>query len=261
MMKTRKIIHIDEEKCDGCGQCVTACAEGAIQVIDGKARLISETYCDGLGACLGECPQNAIHIEERPAEEFSPEAVEEHLKRQNRKQHSPAPKPSFAQSGFHFSCPGSRAQTMQQNHAPASVSERNESESTPSRLTNWPVQLHLMPVEASFYQNAKLLISADCVPFALADFQQRYLAGRTVMIGCPKLDDTGAYLQKLTAIFQQNDIESIDLLHMEVACCFGLVQIVQQAMVRSGKNIPIQLHKIGIQGNVCETRKMEQLVA
>ncbi|RJP21218.1 MAG: 4Fe-4S ferredoxin [Candidatus Omnitrophota bacterium] len=252
MLKTRKIIHIDEEKCDGCGQCVTACAEGAIQIIDGKAWLISESYCDGLGACLGECPQNAIRIEERPAEEFSPEAVHEHLQRTNGKQHAQPSGQPFELPAVSFRCPGSRPLFFEQREPASAPSGSLPEQETSSRLRNWPVQLHLVPLQAPYYHHAKLLITADCVPFAYADFHQRFLADHTLMIGCPKLDDAKFYCEKLTQILLHNDIESVEVLFMEVPCCFGLVHVVRQALEACGKDIPLVLNKIGVQGKVCE---------
>jgi len=241
MVTRRKIVQIDEEKCNGCGECATACAEGAIAIIDGKARLISETYCDGLGACLGECPQDAITIEEREADVFDPVAVEKHLHAQSTITAHHAP--------LAGGCPGSASQTIaRRGHAAA------PQEATPSELGNWPVQLHLVPTHAPYLQGAKLLISADCVPFAFPDFHRTLLRDHTLMIGCPKLDDTAFYRDKLTKILNQNDIESVDIAYMEVPCCFGLVQLVRQAVVQSGKAVPVNLTKIGIRGEIIETR-------
>jgi len=237
----RKIVKIDEEKCNGCGECATACAEGAIAIIDGKARLISEAYCDGLGACLGECPQDAIAIEEREADVFDAVAVETHLHAQStlRAHHAPLAR----------GCPGSASQTLGRRGHAATAQE-----ATPSELGNWPVQLHLVPTRAPYLQGAKLLISADCVPFAFSDFHSTLLAGHTLLIGCPKLDDAAFYRDKLTEILAHNDIESIDIAYMEVPCCFGLVQLVRQAVAQSGKAVPVNLTKIGIRGEIIETR-------
>jgi Pyruvate/2-oxoacid:ferredoxin oxidoreductase delta subunit len=211
-VSTRKIIRIDEEKCNGCGQCVLACAEGAIQVIDGKARLISESYCDGLGACLGECPQDALIIEEREAEQFDPEAVEQHLAE---------PAPAAARPAPHgHVCPGAAAQMLRQREAAAGQAEAGGP--APSLLQNWPVQLTLAPVQAPHYDGAHLVISADCAPFAFADFHRQFLSdtrgasGPVLLIGCPKLDEGDFYRQKLAQIFARNDIESVEVVHMEV---------------------------------------------
>jgi hypothetical protein len=233
---------------------VPACAEGAIQIIDGKARLISETYCDGLGACLGECPRDAIAIEEREADDFDPQAVEEHLAaRRNEPKRNETPAsatPPQAPAGG--GCPGMLAQMLRAKAAEPPAESEAEAETPTPQLANWPVQLHLAPTQAPYFESARLLIAADCVPFALADFHVRLLAGRTLLIGCPKLDDVQTYRQKLARIFQQNDIRSVDVAFMEVPCCFGLVQIVKLALADSGKPIPLKLVKIGLRGEVIE---------
>ncbi len=301
----RKIVRIDEEKCDGCGQCASACAEGAIRIIDGKARLVSETYCDGLGACIGECPRGAITIEEREAEPFDPKAVEAHLERTGRKHsdaangggHGGAPAGAHGDAndsarvaaskdiagvadgsnskgkaaGAPCACPGSMsrffgaAEDAGSKARPAgcelggagatAVKATGGDGPHPSALRNWPIQLHLAPISAPQYDGATLLMSADCVPFALADFHDRLLEGRTLIIGCPKLDDTDAYLEKLTEIFRRNDIRAVEVAHMEVPCCFGLVYLVRTALGKSGKDIPLTLVRIGIRGGVQEVSK------
>jgi len=234
-MATRKIVHIDEEKCTGCGECATACAEGAIEIVDGKARLISESYCDGLGACLGECPEDAITIEEREADGFDEVAVEKHLA---------AEQPA--------GCPGSAPRTLVQCELVDAVGEPDEKAPVPSRLSNWPVQLKLVPTRAPYFDGAHLLIAADCVPVALADFQERFMTDRTLLIGCPKLDSAEFYRKKLAQIFIQNDIKTIDVVYMEVPCCFGLVHLVHESLKESGKDIPLNLFKIGVKGDVVE---------
>lgn len=231
----RKIVHIDEEKCNGCGLCVPSCAEGAIQIIDGKARLIEEKFCDGLGACLGECPEGAITIEEREAPEFDEAAAAEHLQKTATEKPKP---PQFS------ACPSSAARSLEREAQPAP--------STPagaSYLGNWPIQLHLVPSQAAFLKQADLLVCADCVPFAYADFHQEFLKGKVLLIGCPKLDDVHAYEQKLTQICAEADIKSITVLHMEVPCCFGLPHAVKQALVASGKDIPLKEQVIGVKGD------------
>lgn len=242
----RKIVRIDEEKCNGCGLCVPACAEGAIQIVDGKAKLTSETYCDGLGACLGECPQDAITIVERVADEFDEIAVAEHL---GHKAKSTCPG-AVETSG----CPGAAMRDLRTQRE-TQPTDRETAEELPSALANWPVQIHLMPVTAPYLDGAKLTIAADCTPFAYADFHRRFIAGRVVLVGCPKLDDAAAYVDKLTHIFQANDIEEIEVPYMEVPCCGGLVRIVQAALERSGKSIPVTFTKIGIRGDILETRR------
>lgn len=235
-MAVRNIVKIDEEKCDGCGQCAPACTEGAIEIVDGKARLISENYCDGLGACLGECPQDAITIEEREAAGFDEAAVQEHLSGE-----SPA------------RCPGSAPRAIERCELVDAVGEPGEPSIVPSGLSNWPVQMKLVPVNAPYFQGAHLLIAADCVPFAFANFHRCFLEGRVLMIACPKLDSFEFYRKKLAQIFIQNDIGAIDVAYMEVPCCFGLVHLVHESLKESGKDIPLTLIKVGIKGDVLET--------
>jgi len=243
-MFTRKIVRIDAAKCNGCGQCVSACAEGAIALVNGKARLVKDSYCDGLGACLGECPQDAITIEVREAEAFDPDAVEEHL----HKLHVP----TATHESLPCGCPGTATRTLARNIGGSRT--RPTEEATPSELGNWPVQLRLVPPRAPYLQGARLLISADCVPFAFADFHRTLLDDRALLIGCPKLDDAAFYREKLAQIFRENDIEFVDVVYMEVPCCFGLVHLVRQAVEESGKSIPVSLTKIGIRGEIIETR-------
>lgn len=259
-MVRRKIIKIDEEKCDGCGKCVDACVEGAIQIINGKARLVSESYCDGLGVCIGECPRGAITIEEREADEFNPEAVSRHL--EEMKLASAQQKIDSQNGAFSLSpclCPGVSVQEIQRNDTTQNASAHTKSKplSSVSQLGNWPVQLRLVPVNAHYLDEARLLIAADCVAYAIADFHQRFLNGRRLLIGCPKLDDAGFYQQKLAEIFRNNNILSIDVVYMEVPCCYGLVRLVQTALLDSGKKIPVTFTKIGIRGEVIESISSE----
>jgi ferredoxin len=242
MTTRRKIVHIDEELCNGCGLCATACAEGAIEIVNGKARLISETYCDGLGACLGECPQGAITIEEREAAEFDLEAVEEHLARAGAAE---------AAASVPCGCPGTASQTLTRA-APGAPATFEEAGAQSCRLRNWPVQLHLIPPTAPYLRGARLLIASDCVPFAFADFHRRLLPGRVLLIGCPKLDDAPAYRDKLARILRDNDVASLEVAYMEVPCCFGMVHLVRQAIAASGKALPLGLTKVGIRGEVLE---------
>lgn len=244
----RKIVKIDQEKCNGCGLCVPACAEGAIRIVDGKAQLAADNLCDGLGACLGECPQDAIMVIEREAEEFDEEAVERHLAKTTATAVSPK-----ANAGghdhrvaHHGGCPGSRSMLLepQQDDAPSSAAKQ------PSRLRQWPVQLHLVPVTAPYFQDADLLIAADCVPFAYADFHRDFLEGKVVVIGCPKLDDNSFYQEKLTELFRQSTLRSITVLRMEVPCCGGIVSAARQALSASGKDIPFKEATISIRGEV-----------
>ncbi len=213
-MVLRKIVHIDEELCNGCGNCIPNCAEGALQIIDGKAKILKETYCDGLGACLGHCPQDAITIIEREAEEFDEVAVHEHLSRKPKH-----PKPQTKNAGK-------------------------------PQATQWPIQLNLVPVKAAFFNDANLLIVADCVPAAHPHLHEAISSGKAIVIGCPKFDDVEAYIRKLTAILQENDINSITIAHMEVPCCSGLERITRQAAQAAKKHIPITRHIITVKGEV-----------
>jgi NAD-dependent dihydropyrimidine dehydrogenase PreA subunit len=237
-MALRKIVKIDEEKCTGCGLCVTACAEGAIEIIDGKARLISESYCDGLGACIGQCPENAISVEKREAAEFDEEATKVHL-----------PEQKSTQMQSDFSCPGMMAKELK------GKGERSGSEAcqAPSELRNWPVQLQLVPPTAPYFENADLLLVADCVPFAMGDFHGKFLKGHSVVVGCPKFDNAEFYIEKLAAILQANKLNSLTVIHIEVPCCFGLTRIVREAIVRSGVGLSFEDVIIDLQGNVDRT--------
>ena len=247
----REIVRIDDEKCDGCGLCVDACAEGAIQLIDGKARLISDSYCDGLGACLCECPQDAITIEKREASEFDPEAVGHHLAQKKAEEAKSHPVSGEEKLTLSCGCPGSATQSIDRGHATSS-----ESGPAPSLLGNWPVQIQLVPTTAPYLDNAKLLITADCVPFAFGDFHRKFLAGKVLLIGCPKLDDAEMYREKLAEIFESNAIESIEVAYMEVPCCFGLVRLVGQAVEDSGRDIPVTLTRVGIRGQILESNPL-----
>lgn len=233
----RKIVKIDEEKCNGCAACVPSCAEGALQIIDGKAKLISEIYCDGLGACLGECPQGAIIIEEREAQEFNEEVVKLHL---NAKQ--PA--------GEEVPCGCPSAMVTQFARQEPSEAIPGAATHQPSMLTQWPIQLTLVPPRAPFLQGTDLVLAADCVPFAYAGFHQEFLKNHSLLIACPKLDDYQAHLKKLTAVLSQAQPKSLTVVHMEVPCCFGLVHMVQQAILASGKDIPLKEVTIAVEGEI-----------
>ena len=249
----REIIRIDEEMCDGCGQCVDACAEGAIEIIEGKAKLTRDSYCDGLGACIGDCPQGALTIEVRDASDFDEEAVKQHLA-QMVSQTPVAKLPVVPRSpAVSQGCPGSATRKLER---PPQESRRREGESTgpsPSALQNWPVQIHLVPVSAPYLQGSRLLIAADCVPFAYPDFHRDHLDGKVLLVGCPKLDDAEAYREKLTEMFRQNDIQDVQVGIMEVPCCTGLAFVVKEALAKSGKPIPAELTRFGIQGGTVES--------
>jgi len=240
-MATRKIVKIDEKKCTGCGLCIPNCAEGALQIVDGKAKLMTDKFCDGLGACLGHCPEDAITVIEREAEDFDEKAVEVHLHKKGETQPKPQPQPAFN------GCPSSRSMHFKVNEI---ESNREVIGSSVSMLSHWPVQLKLVPINAPYFQDADLLIAADCVPFAYPDFHRDFLKGKAVVVGCPKLDDVQYYKEKLTEIFKANSIKSITVPYMEVPCCFGLVKVTEDAIAASGKNIPLKKIKIGIRGDI-----------
>ncbi|MBU4311757.1 MAG: 4Fe-4S binding protein [Candidatus Omnitrophica bacterium] len=236
-MTKRKIVKIDEEKCTGCGLCIPNCAEGALQIVDGKAKLVKEIYCDGLGACLGHCPEGAITIEERETKGFDEKATNKHLEELKKKEKKDLP----------CGCPGTAVKTLKTPGHRSHAQGERESE---SELANWPIQLMLVPVEAPYLKDANLLIAADCVAFSYPDFHQDFLKGRIALIGCPKLDAATVYEEKLAELFKINSIKSITVLHMEIPCCFGLIQIVKEALRLSGKNIPLKEITIGIKGEV-----------
>jgi NAD-dependent dihydropyrimidine dehydrogenase PreA subunit len=255
---TRKVVKIDEDLCDGCGLCVPSCAEGALQIVDGKARLVSEVYCDGLGACLGECPQGAITVEERAAENFDAAAVLERLQELGREADAPrpgqgatAPAAGPGAGGHAFGCPGARTMDLRQRPREECVEpERKFAGKMKSELGQWPVKLYLVSPQAPYFQNAEVLLAADCAPVAYAAFHPDFLKGKAVVIGCPKFDDLDAYLEKLTAILKANDVKKVTVLHMEVPCCFSLVRVAHEAAARSGKNVPVEEATVGIRGEV-----------
>jgi ferredoxin len=244
----RMIIKIDEEKCDGCGQCVPACAEGALQIIDGKARLAGEKYCDGLGACLGDCPRGAIDMEEREVEEFDEEAVKIHLEEKKKEQDETEkhPHPHFG------GCPSSRVMEFKRPHA--NNQEVSNKESAPSMLAQWPIKIALVPPGAPFLENADLVLAADCAPFAYADFHNDFLKDNAVIIGCPKLDDPEFYREKITEILRFSNIRSLTVAHMEVPCCHAFYTIAEEAIKASGKDIPLKKRVIGIKGEEKEEK-------
>jgi NAD-dependent dihydropyrimidine dehydrogenase PreA subunit len=231
----RKIVRVDPELCDGCGLCVPSCAEGAIKIVNGKAVLSDDALCDGLGNCLGECPQGAITMEEREAATFDERQVET----AHPHQHPTLP----------AGCPSSRPMDLSATTQPVGAQETTGT--LRSRLGQWPIQLHLLPVTAPFYQDREMVVAADCVPFSFADFHRQYLAGSSLVIFCPKLDGANEeYTEKLAAIFAQNDVPRICAVIMEVPCCSGLLRVVQEAIKRSGKDIPLSVDVIGIRGDV-----------
>ena len=245
----RRIIHIDEEKCNGCGKCVHACHEGAIDLVNGKARLMREHYCDGLGDCLPSCPTGAITFEEREAPAYDEAAVKAaQLMKKAASLKGSAPITRSGCSGsapLQMDCPGSQANTLRQG----TDTDAPMQPVTASRLMQWPVQIKLLPVQAPFYQGARLLIAADCTAYTYGDFHRRFLSGRTLLIGCPKLDMVD-YSEKLTAIFRGNDIHSVTLLRMEVPCCGGLEHAVKTALAACGKDIPLTVQVVNIDGTL-----------
>ena len=234
MEAVRKIVKINDEKCDGCGLCAKACAEGAIQMIDGKAKLVNESHCDGLGACIGECPQGAITLEEKRAEPYDDKAAHYH---KAHKKHMESTK---------CSCPS--MQIAQFDRKTTDAADRCEHSS--SMLGHWPVQLALVPPDAPFLKGAELLLVSDCVPFAYADFHRNFLSGKSVLVACPKLDDAQAHLDKLALILRRSTIKSITVVRMEVPCCSGLTAIARQALELSRKDIPLKEVIIGIRGDI-----------
>jgi len=229
-MTKRKIVHIDEDKCTGCGLCVPNCAECAIKIVDGKAKLVSDILCDGLGACLGHCPQGAITIEER-------EAVPHE----------------------HAGCPGSKVMSISRHCeersdeaiskskiASGALHPRNDE----SQLSNWPVQIKLVPTNAPYFKDADILVAADCVPFAYPDFHKKLLKGKILLVGCPKLDDLELYRKKMSEIVKNNDIKSITYVHMEVPCCLGLVRAIEESIAVSGKKVPFIETVVSIKGQI-----------
>jgi ferredoxin len=274
-MAKRKIIKINEAKCTGCGLCLPNCPEGAIQIINKKARLISDLFCDGLGACLGHCPEGAITVVEREAEPYDEKKVManivkqgkdvvkahlEHLKghgelgylkdameyiQENGMEVESGGKPACASKGF-SGCPGSRTIDLR-GKATNKDDSINPAKATPE-LSQWPIQINLVSPNASFLKGADLLIAADCVPFAYADFHRNLLKGKILLVGCPKLDDTQSYQEKFTEIIKNSGLKSITYAHMEVPCCFGMISVIQEAIVQSGKKVPFKEVTISIRG-------------
>lgn len=257
----RKVIVIDEELCNGCGNCIPSCPEQALQIVDTpkgpKARLVKEFYCDGLGACLGSCPPGALTIQEKESEvydeeatiarikEVAPEKLEEHL--EHLKEHADElPEFHFHKMPKKFSaCPSAQAMSWKKK----ATSQTNQVEIN-SELRQWPVQLHLVSPSAPYFQNVDLAIVADCVPFAYANFHQDFLKGKAIAIGCPKLDDVDAYIDKITQLIKVAKPKSIKVVNMEVPCCFGLVHAVKEALAQAESKIPFEQVTVGIKGDI-----------
>jgi len=236
--KVRQIVRIDEEKCDGCGACVPACAEGALRIIDGKARLVSEVYCDGLGACLGNCPRGAITVEERPADDFDEEAARRHVERSSRSD-APAAEPAACGPGLE---PARGARAAHGRAADASPLPP---------LPNFPIQLGLIGPAAPFLRDAHVLLAADCAGYVFPSLR-RFLDGHVLIIACPKLDDARAHLEKLTEILRRSTVKSITVVRTEVPCCAGLVRLAEAAVAASGRDVPVHVVVVGIDGEVKE---------
>ncbi len=251
--RPREIVKIDQEKCDGCGLCVPSCAEGAIRIIDGKARLVADNLCDGLGNCLGTCPQGAITIERREAEAFDEEAVGKVAAAGDKTGGEAKADSKSLQINVFEGCPGTMARKLspagQVGGSDGAVAAAGPART--SRLGQWPVQLALVPVAGPIWQDADVLIAADCVGFALPDFHERLLVGKTLVIACPKLDEIEPYVAKLTDIFAGNPIRSITVAHMEVPCCNGIVRAVEVALAASGRiGIRIEDITVGLDGTI-----------
>ena len=246
----RKIIVIDREKCNGCGLCASACAEGAIAMLDGKAELIRDDYCDGLGNCLPACPTGAISFEEREAAAYDEEAVKRHLESREAERAAEA---SRQEEPLACGCPGSMSRSIQRGEVgkSAPAAGRPAAPEPASELRQWPVQIQLAPVTAPYFQNANLLVAADCTAYARRDFHSRFIRGRVVLVGCPKLDPVD-YTEKLTEIIRRNEIKSVTVVRMEVPCCGGLERAVKNALMASGKFLPWQVVTISVNGEILE---------
>ncbi len=262
MIIKRKIIKIDESSCDGCALCIPSCPEGALQILDGKAKLVKESFCDGLGACLGNCPQGALKIVETNTEEYdesgiiqyiktnSPDKLRLHIEHMNLHKNELSKHPQK----LHFEgCPSSRV--IQYDESP----ESDETFRASSQLRQWPIQLHLVPPSAAYFKNADIYLVADCVPFAYSNFHSDILPGNAIAIGCPKLDDVHEYLSKVTEIFRISQPKSIKVAVMEVPCCSGLVQIAHQSSIKANLNLQIDVVIIGIQGNIIGRHSIQPL--
>ncbi|MCI5222010.1 MAG: 4Fe-4S ferredoxin [Candidatus Electrothrix sp. AR4] len=243
MKKMRKIIEINEELCTGCGECVPDCAEGSLQIIDGKARLVEDKLCDGLGACLGSCPTGALTIIEREADEFDEEAVEQFLANQKQKQ---------AQTSVPISggCPSAQLKTMQPINPSQATNEPTSQ--VGSALTHWPVQIRLIPPSAPFLENCDLLIAADCTAVTYGNLQQNFIQGRTVMMGCPKFDDQQLYVDRFTELFKTRKLNSVTILIMEVPCCSAMLQIARKAYDDAETTVPVRQVVVSTQGKIID---------
>ncbi|UCE07041.1 MAG: 4Fe-4S binding protein [bacterium] len=255
---TRKIIKINEELCNGCGNCITGCSEGALQLTDGKAKLVKEDFCDGFGDCIGTCPTGALTIEERDVPAFDEEGVKKHLletqgieavwrmEEAQQRHHV-----NMEEKHLHLGCSGARMLVMEEPSEEKQTAAHHDLQAIPSELRQWPIQIHLVPPNAPYFKNKELVVMSTCGPLASADVHQRYLRGRSVVVGCPKLDDTRPYASKLGAILQESTTPRVIVVRMEVPCCGGLTMIVQEAVQLSGReDIVIEENIIGIDGTI-----------
>lgn len=245
-MVLRNIIKIDESLCNGCGNCIVACSEGAIKLVDGKAQVVSDTFCDGLGACIGECPVGALTIEQREAEAFDEEAAKAHLDQYK----SPEARPREKQD----SGPVAPCNVAFHRQLDAGLGRHMRKLSSSSQLSSWPIQMRLAHADAPYFKGARLLIAADCSAFACPSISE-FIKGRIVLIGCPKLDETGSFVGKLAEIIHSNEIKEITILHMEVPCCSNLVRLVSQSIRKSGKDIPYEQSICMIDGSVAKEER------
>lgn len=282
-MVLRKIITIDEEKCNGCGNCITGCAEGALQLINGKAKLVKETFCDGFGDCIGTCPTGALKIEERDSDEFDLDKTYEHVKTirghssaesmaKSFNAHIDAPKKSACSSG---GCPGTMARVLDRENSETPKSSKGDMPSSAVKsvlpagvedvpqvikpeITQWPVQLHLVPPKADFFESRELVVLSTCAPVSCPDVHWRYIRGRSVVTACPKLDKTDGYVEKLAGIFSSNNIPRVVLLRMEVPCCGGLTYMVKQALALSGRGNDLIIDEVWIKltGEIYKTERI-----
>jgi NAD-dependent dihydropyrimidine dehydrogenase PreA subunit len=247
MKVLRKIIEIDDELCDGCGLCVPSCAEGALEIVDGKVRMIADNLCDGLGACLGDCPTGALKVIEREADDFDEEAVEKHLEESEKLEEEISPPCACPSAGLKTFAPANAISTAKSPAAVEGIAE--------SALSHWPIQISLVPPQAPFLKGADLLVLADCVPVAFPNLHKDFLPGKAVTMGCPKLDDGHEYIDKFAQIFKTADINSITTLIVEVPCCGGLPMIVKKALEKSGKEIPMEEVVFSVRGKILERKR------
>jgi ferredoxin len=274
-MARRKIITIDEKKCTGCGVCIPNCPEGALQIIDEKARLVSDLFCDGLGACIGHCPEGAISIEEREAGVYNEKKVMENIVKQganvikahlehlrDHREHGylkeaisflkerhidvPIEEQPHGKEALPCGCPGTKVMEFKEelpHGAPKGASARSA-----SQLRQWPIQIKLVPPFAPYLKNAHIVVAADCAPFSYANFHEDFLKGKALLVGCPKLDDAALYTEKIAGMLKENTIRSVTCVHMEVPCCFGFMHILKEAIARSGKDLPLKEVTISVKG-------------